>query len=156
VVKFTLEELEGVPADVISGYTQHTEGSKELYHATFKTPDIFPIVSISLICIKLPFVAFTLFSILQFKFAQNPATREKAYQSYEARLEINAPLLNKALDLRRRIAKLLGYPTWADYITEVKMIKSASGVVEVPTHLLPRLILLISIRLFSILLSLPF
>jgi len=46
-------------------------------------------------------------------------------------LEINAPLLSKALDLRRKIAKLLGYPTWADYITEVKMIKNAQGVIEV-------------------------
>jgi hypothetical protein len=46
---FTLEELNGVPADVISGYTKRTEGSKEVYDVTFKTPDIFPIVCPSLI-----------------------------------------------------------------------------------------------------------
>jgi Zn-dependent oligopeptidase len=68
---------------------------------------------------------------LQFKFAQNPATRQRAYESYEARLDINVTILSKALDLRRQIAKLLGYPTWADYVTEVKMVKSARGVFEV-------------------------
>ncbi len=44
VVSFTTEELKGVPADVISGYTKRTEGDKEIYDITFKTPDIFPLV----------------------------------------------------------------------------------------------------------------
>ena len=44
-ITFTREELDGVPEDVISGYTQRTEGDKVLYEATFRTPDIFPIVS---------------------------------------------------------------------------------------------------------------
>lgn len=44
VVSFTLEELKGIPEDVISGYTKRTEGDKELYDITFKTPDIFPVV----------------------------------------------------------------------------------------------------------------
>ena len=35
------------------------------------------------------------------------------------------------LDLRRQIAKLLGYETWADYRTEVKMVKNAKNVVNV-------------------------
>ena len=68
---------------------------------------------------------------MQFKFAQNPTTRQRAFERYEARLDINAPILSKVLDLRRQIAKLLGYPTWADYVTEVKMAKSARGVNEV-------------------------
>jgi hypothetical protein len=45
VVTFTLEELKGVPADVVSGYTKRQDGSKEVYDVTFKTPDIFPVVS---------------------------------------------------------------------------------------------------------------
>jgi metallopeptidase MepB len=106
LVTFTLEELEGVPADVISGFTKRTEGSKEFYDVTYKTPDIFPV----------------------FKFAQKPETRERAYEGFESRLEINVPLLSRALDLRRQIAKLLGYKSWADYITEVKMIKTAKNV----------------------------
>ncbi|PPQ65870.1 hypothetical protein CVT26_000804 [Gymnopilus dilepis] len=106
VITFTLEELKGVPKDVVSGYTKRTEGDKEVYDVTFKTPDIFPI----------------------FKFAENPETRKRAQEGHESRLAVNTPLLDKALELRRKIAALLGYKTWADYITEVKMVKSAKGV----------------------------
>ncbi|PFH53956.1 hypothetical protein AMATHDRAFT_38385 [Amanita thiersii Skay4041] len=106
VVTFTEEELKGVPKDVISGYTKRTEGEKEVFDVTYKTPDIFPL----------------------FKFAENPETRKRAYEGFESRLEVNVPLLDKALELRRKIAKLLKYDTWADYITEIKMVKSAKGV----------------------------
>lgn len=67
----------------------------------------------------------------QFKFAENPDTRKRAYEGYESRLEINVPVLEKILDLRRKIAALLGYPTWADYVTEVKMVKNARNVTTV-------------------------
>lgn len=40
-VTFTLEELKGVPEDVLSGYTKTDDGK---YTVTFKTPDIFPLV----------------------------------------------------------------------------------------------------------------
>jgi Zn-dependent oligopeptidase len=53
-------------------------------------------------------------------------------------LAINVPLLDKALELRRKIARLLRYPTWADYITEVKMIKNARGVTEVFFSIFPQ------------------
>ena len=43
-------------------------------------------------------------------------------------MAINAPLLVRILALRRQIAKLLRYPTWADYVTEVKMVKNAANV----------------------------
>jgi len=48
----------------------------------------------------------------KFKFAENPATRKKALEGFEDRLKINVPLLDKALELRRKIASLLGYKTW--------------------------------------------
>lgn len=50
--------------------------------------------------------------VLQFKFAKNPEVRQRAYEGYDSRLAHNAPLLDKALELRRKIAKLLGYATW--------------------------------------------
>lgn len=106
VITFTEEELKGVPKDVISGYTKRTEGSQEVYDVTYKTPDIFPV----------------------FKFAENPETRRRAQEGHESRLAVNVPLLNKALDLRRQITGLLGYDTWADYVTEEKMIKSGKNV----------------------------
>ncbi|KAJ8519018.1 hypothetical protein ONZ45_g3985 [Pleurotus djamor] len=105
-IAFTEDELKGVPKDVVSGYKKRTEDGKDLYDVTFKTPDIFPV----------------------FKFAENPETRKRAQEAHESRLAINVPLLSKALELRRQIATLLGYDTWADYITEVKMIKSSKGV----------------------------
>ncbi|KAI0004463.1 Metalloprotease [Russula compacta] len=104
-VSFTLEELKGVPKDVISGYAKRTEDGKELYDVTHKTPDIFPV----------------------FKNAQSAETRRRAYESFEARLELNAPLLDRALELRRNIAALLGYKSWADYVTEIKMVKSGDN-----------------------------
>ncbi|KAG6866294.1 hypothetical protein C0991_006390 [Blastosporella zonata] len=107
-ITFTEEELKGVPHDVITGYTKRTEDGKDVYDVTFQTPDIFPI----------------------FKFAENPETRRRAQEGHESRLEINVPLLNRALDLRRQIAKLLGYQTWADYITEEKMVKSGKNVAD--------------------------
>lgn len=108
VITFTEEELKGVPKDVISGYIKRTEGDREVYDVTYKTPDIFPVL----------------------KFAENPGIRRRAYEGHESRLAINVPLLDRALELRRKIAKLLNYKTWADYITEVKMVKSAKGITD--------------------------
>ena len=39
----------------------------------------------------------------------------------ESRLAINVPILEEIVELRRDIAKMLGYPTWADYVTETKV-----------------------------------
>ena len=51
-ISFTAKELEGVPQDVISGYTKRTEGSTEVYDVTYKTPDIFPIVRKGLLTVS--------------------------------------------------------------------------------------------------------
>ncbi|KAG5349533.1 hypothetical protein C0989_003290 [Termitomyces sp. Mn162] len=142
VITFTEEELKGVPHDVVSGYTKRTQDDKEVYDVTYKTPDIFPIVNLLHPCTQ-HFISYT---SSQFKFAENPETRRRALEGHESRLEINVPILSKALDLRRKIAKLLGYKTWsdyapllrsvilikpdvrADYITEEKMVKSGHNV----------------------------
>ncbi|KAJ8585882.1 hypothetical protein M405DRAFT_744529, partial [Rhizopogon salebrosus TDB-379] len=54
--------------------------------------------------------------VFQFKFGHNQVTRHRPEQ-----LKENVLVLEKALDLCRRIANMLDYDTWADYITEVKM-----------------------------------
>lgn len=46
-ISFTLQELKGVPADVVSGYDKREVKGEEVYDVTFKTPDIFPIVGFS-------------------------------------------------------------------------------------------------------------
>ncbi|CUA68218.1 metallopeptidase MepB [Rhizoctonia solani] len=105
-IAFTREELKGVPEDVINGYAA-VEGTDKLA-VTFKTPDIFPL----------------------FKYAQDPKTRERANIAYENRLEINIPLLDRAIELRRKCAAILGYKNWADYVEEEKMIKTSKAVID--------------------------
>jgi Zn-dependent oligopeptidase len=65
---------------------------------------------------------------LQLKYAQNADTRQQAHESYRACLELNAPLLDHALELRHSIATWLGYKSWADYKTEYRMAKSGDNV----------------------------
>lgn len=126
-----MKELEGVPSDVLSGYKKRpAEGdTPELYEVTFKTPDIVPLVCLSILNKNSKHL--TWMFLFQFKFASNPETRRRASEAFEDRLSINEPLFKKGLALRRRIAKLLGYKTWADYITEVKMVKTADNVFTV-------------------------
>lgn len=45
----------------------------------------------------------------------------------EDRLKVNVPVLDRMLDLRRQIAALLGYETWASYRLEDRMIKTESA-----------------------------
>ncbi|KAJ7599940.1 hypothetical protein C8J56DRAFT_909190 [Mycena floridula] len=105
-ISFTAEELDDVPKDVVSGYRQRTENGKTLYDVTFKQPDIGPLL----------------------KFAKQSSVRQRAPEAYESRLSHNVPLFSKIINLRRQIAKLLGYETWADHVTEIKMVKTAAGV----------------------------
>ncbi|KAG6380345.1 hypothetical protein JVT61DRAFT_8456 [Boletus reticuloceps] len=66
-ISFTREQLDGVPEDVISGYTQRIKGDKVLYEVTIRTPDVFPL----------------------FKYANDPQTREAAQQAFDDRLANN-------------------------------------------------------------------
>ena len=63
--------------------------------------------------------------------AKREDTRKKLLIEHDnlAREE-NIPLLEKILPLRDDIAKKLGYKTWADYQTEVKMVKNAATAIE--------------------------
>ncbi|KAI0050406.1 metallopeptidase MepB [Auriscalpium vulgare] len=104
-ISFTLEELKGVPDDYVNDFTKREEGGKEVYDVLLKSTEIYPVI----------------------QNADNPETRRRAQESFGCRLPQNVPLLERALELRRKIAALLGYPTWADYVTEVKMVKNASN-----------------------------
>lgn len=63
--------------------------------------------------------------------AKKEETRKRVYmeQNNLAREE-NVPLLEKVLVLRDKVAKKLGYKTWADYQTEVKMAKNGATAAE--------------------------
>ena len=63
--------------------------------------------------------------------AKSEETRKKLLIEHDnlAR-EQNIPLLEKILPLRDQIAKKLGYKTWADYQTEIKMVKNAAAATD--------------------------
>jgi len=57
--------------------------------------------------------------------AKNEATRKQLYIVHDTLAkDKNVPLLNQMLELRNEIALRLGYKSWDDYQTEVKMAKS--------------------------------
>lgn len=63
--------------------------------------------------------------------ASSEATRRQLYmEQSNLACEANVPLLQKILVLRDNIAHKLGYATWADYQTEVKMVKNAHTAIE--------------------------
>ena len=63
--------------------------------------------------------------------AKREDTRKRLLVEHDnlARAE-NIPLLEKILPLRDDVAKKLGYKTWADYETEVKMVKNAATAID--------------------------
>jgi Zn-dependent oligopeptidase len=101
-LKFTESELEGVPEDFLKQVQTDTN------EYTVK-------------------VNITWHYITVMDNARPENTRKQCYiaQSKLAKDE-NVPLLQRILPLRDDIAKKLGYKTWADYQTEVKMVKSAA------------------------------
>src|SRR6185436_12318232 len=60
--------------------------------------------------------------------ARSEATRKKLYVIHETLAkDTNTAVLNQMLSLRNKIALRLGYKSWDDYQTEIKMAKSGAG-----------------------------
>ena len=60
--------------------------------------------------------------------AKNEATRKQLYLIRETLAkDANLPVLNQMLELRNKIALRLGYKSWDDYQTEVKMAKTGAN-----------------------------
>lgn len=72
-------------------------------------------------------------------FATNPSTRKRAYEANESRLAINAPLFDKILGLRREIAAILGYASWADRVLDEKMVQTSKAALDFLADLESRL-----------------
>jgi len=60
-------------------------------------------------------------------------------KNWNKAVDANRPLLSEALGLRRRIAALMGEPTWAHHAMELKMAKAPERVVDWYRDLLPTL-----------------
>jgi thimet oligopeptidase len=104
-VKFTKAELEGVPESFLSQPGLKTGDDEYTVLAN---------------------VTFHYLTVLEN--AKRESTRQKlaTIQNNLAREE-NVPLLQKILALRDRIARKLGYQSWADYVIEPKMAKTAAN-----------------------------
>lgn len=60
--------------------------------------------------------------------AKTEATRKKLWVArYILAKDSNVPVLNQMLELRNKIALRLGYKSWDDYQTEIKMAKTGAG-----------------------------
>ena len=105
-VKFTKAELDGVPADFLA---QTKTGSDEYTVMANITWHYLTVMDN----------------------AKREETRKKLLVEHDnlARAE-NIPLMEKILPLRDHIAKKLGYKSWADYRTEVKMVKNATTAID--------------------------
>ena len=70
---------------------------------------------------------------------ENRALRERVWRaSAERGAELNGPVLAKMVALRAEKAKLLGYATWADYVLEAQMAKTAKAVFTMLDDLAPQ------------------
>lgn len=105
-VVFTKADLEGVP----DSFLEQVKSGEDQYKVT---PNV------------------TWQYIMVMDNARKEETRKKLLVEHDnlAREE-NIPLLEKILPLRDDIAKKLGYKNWADYQTEVKMVKNGDAAID--------------------------
>lgn len=103
-VRVSREELEGMPEWWINELEQNDNGT---YRVTMEYPHVNPILDQAI----------------------NRETRRKVNFAYNSRVtELNRPLLEESIKLRKEYANLLGYPSWAHYKLEKRMAKTPEAV----------------------------
>ncbi len=107
VVVDSAEELAGLPEDFLKNHPPQAEGE----HAgkivlTTEFPDYLPVMT----------------------FAANAALRRRMFLAYQTRaFPQNVAVLKELLTVRREIAALLGFATWADLATADQMMESSAN-----------------------------
>ncbi|CAL1530338.1 unnamed protein product [Lymnaea stagnalis] len=106
ILEFTEEELVGLPEDFIKSLEKGSEGKLKV---SLKYPHYFP-------CMKK---------------AKNPETRRIMETAFNSRcLKENTPILEELVKLRHEKAQLLGYPTHAHFVLDMRMAKTPETVSE--------------------------
>ncbi len=96
-VELDPKELEGLPEDFRKAHAPGANGKVVL---TSNYPDYFPFMT----------------------YAKDGKAREKVWRAYRQRAyPQNQDVLSQLIAKRHELATLLGYPTWAAYVTETKM-----------------------------------
>jgi len=115
-LELTREELDGLPDDFVAGLRP---GSLPGTHrVSLDAPELFPFLE---------------------QARRRDLRREMEFRHSNEARAVNEPILAEALEIRRRIAGLLGYPSWAHYAIEVKMAGSPDAVRRFYDGLLPPL-----------------
>lgn len=107
-IVFTAEQLDGVPQDTIDQYETIDEDGVKKYKMTYKYPDLFPVL----------------------KHAKNQDTRKQAYVGNQNKSPENAAILEKIINVRYQLAKLLGYSTYSDFVLEERSAKTKENVLS--------------------------
>lgn len=102
-VKVSPDALQGLPHDWLQA---HPPGADGQVTVTTNTPDYLPVML----------------------YAKSAQAREALWRTYRNRAyPANVTVLQQLLATRHELATLLGYPTWAAYVTETKMVKTAQA-----------------------------
>lgn len=103
-VEVELDELEGLPPDWVRAHPPGPEGTVRV---STDYPDYHPFMI----------------------YARSPRARAELYREFRSRAwPGNEIVLEEILEQRFRLARILGYPHWADYSTEDKMIRSGEAI----------------------------
>jgi len=97
-------DLLGLPED---WFSEERLVRDDVYRVTLKYPDVFPILD----------------------YCKNRVVRAKISTELHSRCAAeNLPLLLEALQLRQQLAAILGYANYANYASELRMVKSAANI----------------------------
>lgn len=117
-IEVTRDDLAGLPDEYISGLS---EGSQpDTFKVGMAYPDYIPFMEQA--------ERRDLRKLLQFKFWNRASAA-------------NDPLLLEAVEIRAKMARLFGQPTWAHHAMEVKMAKTPEAVAEFYDSMVPKLTL---------------
>lgn len=104
--KLPVAALDGLPEDYVRA---HPPGPDGLVTITTDYPDILPFLT----------------------YARDASAREQLWRLFRQRGHpANIEVLRRMLEVRHELATLLGYPSWADYAAENKMIGSAANIAD--------------------------
>ena len=103
----TREQLAGLPDSFIAGLHSKEQLGETCYRVSLDYPELHPVLDS----------------------ANDGAVREELFRkNHNKAANANLPILTEAIGLRHEIATALGYPSWADYVIELRVAKTAPAV----------------------------